>query len=1056
MYKQTHPKTFSQISQTKHGTAKPLKALKAISHSCSVVKHPFIELRIMDMEEHPLLDTVFSCVMPYIHDGDDRNSLSLVSRKLFELDRITRKQVTVHVHYLRNPSHLSERFPNIESLTVIGLFSESHFPRYSISPWIRELVVSFKRLNALCIRDMHVDDEDLELLGSTRGKHLRVLKIEVGCGNRVSNSGLVHIAKYCNQLRTFCFEDNYIWGYKFGNCLHELALHNKVIESLHFSTTFDHIGVNDLTLLAKNCSKSLVSLKISPCSLSKLGEAFRHAVRLEDSDGAYFDEDDEYVGFKFPPNMRCLGICDLSVTSYPFVLPLVNQLRELNLLEPNCQCLLIERCPNLEVLHTEDICGDRGLQVIVQVCKKLRKLSHLGRVTHMGLISLAQGCCNLEYLHVTLTSITNEALECIGTHLKNLGDLFLILGKQDGITDLPLDNGVRGMLNGCNKLERLDIRLCPGGLTDMGLGYIGKYGHNLKYLILENIGESDAGLVELSKGCPKLRKLEMQSCPFNVQSIASYVFKIRSLRYLWVFYDGSSCLCFSTKLSDKIIVKLSICNLKHLAIVFGLWFWECLNVWFIGIGFEDTQKMKVKIPAAYFHLLKSAYMKDEVDTNGQWNYHLYLLYELDGITRKQVTVHVHYLRNPSRLSQRFPNIKSLTLIGLWYATLGLRIKISPWIRELTVSFKRFNALCIHDMHVDDEDLELLGRTRGKDLRVLKIEGGNGVSKSGLVHVAKYCNQLRTFCFEDDICGNWLRELALHNKVIESLHISTLFDDTDVNDLTLLAKNCSIRNLPVTSYPLLLPLVNQLRELHLPFSYSFEPRCNCFLIERCPNLEVLYTEDVCEDRGLQVVGQFCKKLRKLTYGGRATHMGLIALAEGCRNLENLDVTLLDISNEALDFIGTHLKNLGDFRMNLCKEDCITDLPLDSGIRALLNGCSKLESLNINLCPGGLTDIGLGYIGKYGHNLKFLSLTYVGESDAGLVGLSKGCPKLRELVMMSCPFNKPSVTAIVFNIRSLRYLWFCNQYGDFVATRQDFEASLKSCVLLLIILVFSTFC
>ncbi|PWA56110.1 hypothetical protein CTI12_AA422180 [Artemisia annua] len=463
------------------------------------------------------------------------------------------------------------------------------------------------------------------------------------------------------------------------------------------------------------------------------------------------------------------------------------------------------------------------------------------------------------------------------------------------------------------------------------------------------------------------------------------------------------------------------------------------------------------------------------------------LYELDGITRKQVTVHVHYLRNPSRLSQRFPNIKSLTLIGLWYATLGLKIKISPWIRELTVSCKVLKQLVICDMYVVDEDLELLGRTRGKDLRVLKIEGGNGVSKSGLVHVAKYCNQLRTFCFEDDfidrvdICGNWLRELALHNKVIESLHISTLFDDTDVNDLTLLAKNCSKSLVSLKISPCSHSLVSLKTSRRCSLSKLGEALRHAVKLEdfdgayfdeddefigfkfplnmRCldvPIWKFYIPRMYVEDRGLQVVGQFCKKLRKLTYGGRATHMGLIALAEGCLNLENLDVTLLDISNEALDCIGTHLKNLGDFRMNLCKEDGITDLPLDSGIRALLNGCSKLESLNINLCPGGLTDIGLGYIGKYGHNLKFLSLTYVGESDAGLVGLSKGCPKLRELVMMSCPFNKPSVTAIVFNICSLRYLWFCNQYGDFVATRQDFEVSLKSCVLLLIILVFSTFC
>ncbi|PWA34900.1 hypothetical protein CTI12_AA614740 [Artemisia annua] len=421
--------------------------------------------------------------MPYIHDGDDHNSISLVSRKLHELDRITRKQVTVHVHYLRNPSRLSQRFPNIESLTLIGLLSEFYELQFRISQWIRELTVSFKSLKELVIHDMCVDDEDLELLG----KHV-----------------------YCNQLRIFCFEDYHGEVDIYGNRLHELALHNK----------------------------------ISPCRLSKLGDAFRHAVNLEDSGWACFDEDDEYVDFNFPPNLRCLGLYNLSATSYPFVLPLVTQLTELNLqfpypFDPECHCFLIERCPNLEVLHTEESCGDRGLQVIGQFCKKLSKLTYCGyvRATHVGLIALAEGCLNLENLDVTLLNISNEALECIGTHLKNLGDFRITLFKVDGIKDLPLDNGIRALLNGCNKLEKLDIRLCSGGLTDIGLGYIGKYSHNLKYLFLKNIGESDAGLVELSKGCPKLRKLEMRSCPFNKQSIAAYVFNIRSLRYLRVFYE---------------------------------------------------------------------------------------------------------------------------------------------------------------------------------------------------------------------------------------------------------------------------------------------------------------------------------------------------------------------------------------------------------------------------------------------------------------------------------------------------------------------------------------
>ncbi|GJT87233.1 TRAF-like, SKP1/BTB/POZ domain, BTB/Kelch-associated protein [Tanacetum coccineum] len=174
---------------------------------------------------------------------------------------------------------------------------------------------------------------------------------------------------------------------------------------------------------------------------------------------------------------------------------LMAELRELDINSRDnvCQCLLFESCSDLEVLFTNDICGNEGLQVIGQFCKKLRKLTHNGTVTHEGLITLAKGCTNLDYLKVHFFDISNEALECVGTHLNNLRDLRIWLGIEYDIKDLPLDNGVRAMLIGCKKLERLDIGFCVGGLTevgcvggliDMGLGYIGKYGHNLRHLSL--------------------------------------------------------------------------------------------------------------------------------------------------------------------------------------------------------------------------------------------------------------------------------------------------------------------------------------------------------------------------------------------------------------------------------------------------------------------------------------------------------------------------------------------------------------------------------------------
>nr|GEU95721.1 hypothetical protein [Tanacetum cinerariifolium] len=138
---------------------------------------------------------------------------------------------------------------------------------------------------------------------------------------------------------------------------------------------------------------------------------------------------------------------------------------------------------------------------------------------------------------VNLSNVSNEALKCIGTNLKNLRDFYIRAVKEeeeeeeeDIKIDLPLDNGIRAMLIGRVKLERLYICFSLGDLTDVGLGYVGKYGANLRFLSLACIGESDEGLIKFSEGYPKLRKLEMNCCPFNKEAFTSFVFNIQSLR----------------------------------------------------------------------------------------------------------------------------------------------------------------------------------------------------------------------------------------------------------------------------------------------------------------------------------------------------------------------------------------------------------------------------------------------------------------------------------------------------------------------------------------------
>lgn len=158
-----------------------------------------------------------------------------------------------------------------------------------------------------------------------------------------------------------------------------------------------------------------------------------------------------------------------------------------------------------------------------------------GVVSQRGLIALAQGCLELEYLAVYVSDITNASLACMGTHLKNLCDFrMVLLDREERILDLPLDDGVRCLLMGCHKLRRFALYLRSGGLTDVGLSYIGQYSHNIRWMLLGYVGHSDEGLMEFARGCPSLQKLEMRGCSFSERALAMAAMQLKVLRYLWV------------------------------------------------------------------------------------------------------------------------------------------------------------------------------------------------------------------------------------------------------------------------------------------------------------------------------------------------------------------------------------------------------------------------------------------------------------------------------------------------------------------------------------------
>ncbi|KAK9061040.1 hypothetical protein SSX86_018220 [Deinandra increscens subsp. villosa] len=510
---------------------------------------------------HGMSDVVFECVLAYIHDSRDRQSISLVCRRLYELEAHTRKHVTIALCYTSTPKQLHRRFPFLESLKLKG---KPRAAMYNLipddwggfaTPWVEEISKSFSGLKILHFRRMIVKDEDLELLASERGHVLQVLKLDKCSG--LSTDGLLHIGRYCRNLKVLFLEESQVIEND-GNWLHELAMNNTQLEALNFyMTDLSQVCFNDLELIAKRC-KSLVSVKIGDCEILDLVGFFRSAVSLQEfSGGCFNDKAEQYASLAYPPRLCRLGLNYMSTNEMPIVYPFASRLKKLDLLyallDTEDHCVLLQKCPNLEVLETRNVIGDRGMEVLARSCKKMKRLriergadeqemeDEEGVVSQRGLTAIAQGCLDLEYIAVYVSDITNAALESMGMNLKNLCDFrMVLLDKEEVITDLPLDNGIRSLLSGCSKLRRFALYLRPGGLTDVGLTYIGQYSQNIRWMLLGYLGESDTGLLGFSRGCPSLQKLEVRGCCFSEHALAMAVLELRSLRYLWVQgYRGS-------------------------------------------------------------------------------------------------------------------------------------------------------------------------------------------------------------------------------------------------------------------------------------------------------------------------------------------------------------------------------------------------------------------------------------------------------------------------------------------------------------------------------------
>lgn len=97
-----------------------------------------------------------------------------------------------------------------------------------------------------------------------------------------------------------------------------------------------------------------------------------------------------------------------------------------------------------------------------------------------------------------------------------------------------MDEGFGAIVMNCKKLTRLAV---SGLLTDKAFSYIGKYGKLVRTLSVAFAGDSDNGLKYVLEGCPRLQKLEIRDSPFGDGALLSGLHQYYNMRFLWM----SSC-----------------------------------------------------------------------------------------------------------------------------------------------------------------------------------------------------------------------------------------------------------------------------------------------------------------------------------------------------------------------------------------------------------------------------------------------------------------------------------------------------------------------------------
>ncbi|XP_031490161.1 protein AUXIN SIGNALING F-BOX 2-like [Nymphaea colorata] len=501
-------------------------------------------------------DEIVEHIFSFISGHRDRNSLSLVCKSWYRIERWSRERVFIGNCYSISPERLISRFPRIKSLTLKG---KPHFADFNlvphdwgghVYPWIEAMAKSYPWLEEIRLKRMVVSDESLELLSRSFPNFKSLVLISC---DGFTTDGIAAIAAHCRHLRELDLQENDIEDHR-GNWLSCFPDTCTSLVRLNFACLEGEVNAGALERLVSRCP-NLKSLRLNrSVPLEVLYRILLRAPQLVDLGTGGNSQEPRTVRSANIANafLKCKSLRSLSgfwevAPSYLHLVSLCAGLTSLNLsyatIPSNDLIKLVRHCPKLQRLWVLDHIGDDGLHVVASTCKELQELRVFpsdpygvdhAAVTEEGLVAVSKGCPVLHSVLYFCHQMTNAALIAIANNCPRFIRFRLCIiepKKPDHITMEPLDEGFGAIVQSCKNLRRLSL---SGLLTNRVFLYIGMYAERLEMLSVAFAGDSDEGMRYVLSGCKNLKKLEIRDSPFGDGALLAEVEKYETMRSLWM------------------------------------------------------------------------------------------------------------------------------------------------------------------------------------------------------------------------------------------------------------------------------------------------------------------------------------------------------------------------------------------------------------------------------------------------------------------------------------------------------------------------------------------